>query len=219
MGHSRHTSSPPKAIAPRLRTIGQLGLCPCCPVSLKLRTFFARGYVGWSTKWQVMGPRMTDEITVRDARFNENRFIMEMTRFMVCEMERYGGRQATTDESAWNAHALRLAAELNADNFKYLIAEAADSKRIGLGGARISTPEGVLAPKKIIHISVLYVLPSFRQTGVASKLISQMLDWGRHVGGDYFDLNVAVGNPARSLYQKFGFSDAAINMTRPILAS
>jgi RNA-directed DNA polymerase len=26
------------------------------------------------------------------------------------------------------------------------------------------------------------------------------------------------GNPARSLYQRFGFSDAAINMTRPIVA-
>jgi len=46
-----------------------------------------------------------------------------------------------------------------------------------------------------------------------------MLDWGRHAGGDYFDLNVVAGNPARSLYQKFGFSDAAINMTRPIAAS
>jgi GNAT superfamily N-acetyltransferase len=108
---------------------------------------------------------------------------------------------------------------LKADKFKYLIAEAADSKRIGLGGARINTLEGVLAPKKIIHISVVYVLPSFRRTGVASKLMSQILDWGRHAGGDYFALNVVVGNPARSLYQKFGFSDAAINMTRPILAS
>jgi hypothetical protein len=46
-----------------------------------------------------------------------------------------------------------------------------------------------------------------------------MLEWGRHAGGDYFDLNVVVGNPARSLYQKFGFSDAAINMTLPIVAS
>jgi GNAT superfamily N-acetyltransferase len=162
---------------------------------------------------------MTDGITVRDARFDENRYIMEMTRLMVCEMERYGGRQATTDESAWNEHAVRIAAELKADNSKYLIAEGADGNRIGLGGAKINTLEGVLSPKKIIHISVVYVLPSFRRTGVASKIMSQMLDWGRHIGGDYFDLNVVVGNPARSLYQKFGFSDAAVNMTRPILAS
>jgi ribosomal protein S18 acetylase RimI-like enzyme len=161
---------------------------------------------------------MADGITVRDARFDENRYIMEMTRLMVCEMEQYGGRQATTDESTWSEHAVRIAAELKEDNFKYLIAEAADSKRIGLGGARINALGGVLAPKKIVHISVVYVLPNFRRTGVASKLMSQMLDWGRHTGGDYFDLNVVAGNPARSLYQKFGFSDAAINMTLPILA-
>ena len=105
------------------------------------------------------------------------------------------------------------------DDHVTLIAEAADSSRIGLGGARINTLEGVFAPKKIIHIGIVYVLPSLRRTGVASKLISRMLDWGRHAGGDYFDLNVVAGNPARSLYQKFGFSDAAINMTRPIAAS
>jgi hypothetical protein len=49
--------------------------------------------------------------------------------------------------------------------------------------------------------------------------MSQILDWWRHAGGDHFDLNVVAGNPARSLYQKFGFSDAAINMTRPLLGS
>jgi ribosomal protein S18 acetylase RimI-like enzyme len=160
---------------------------------------------------------MTDGIAVRDARSDENRYIMEMTRLMVCEMARYRGRQATADESAWNEHAVRVASELKADTCKYLIAEAADEKRVGLGGARINTLDGVFEPKKIIHISVVYVLPSFRRTGVASKLMSHMLDWGRHAGGDYFDLNVVAGNPARSLYQKFGFSDAAINMTRPII--
>src|SRR5215469_756415 len=162
---------------------------------------------------------MTDAIAVRDARLDESRYIMEMTRLMVCEMARYGGRQAAADETVWNEHEVRIAAELKADDVKYLIAEAADGNRIGLGGARINTLEGVFAPKKIIHIGIVYVLPSFRRTGVASKLMSQMLDWGRHAGGDYFDLNVVAGNPARSLYQKFGFSDAAINMTRPIAAS
>ena len=161
---------------------------------------------------------MTDEIVVRDARLDESRFIMEMTRLMVSDMERYGGRTPTTDESAWDKHAVRIAEELKGDNFKYLIADAADGKRIGLAGARINILEGVLAARRIIHISVVYVLPSFRRAGVGSKLMSQTLDWGRNVGGDYFDLNIVVGNPARSLYQKFGFSDAAINMTCPIVA-
>jgi GNAT superfamily N-acetyltransferase len=161
---------------------------------------------------------MTDEIVVRDARFDEGRYIMEMTRLMVRDMERYGGRTATADDSAWNKHAIRIADELKVDNFKYLIAEIGDGKRIGLAGAGINILEGVFAAKRIIHISIVYVLPSFRRAGVGSKLISQTLDWGRHVGGDYFDLNVVAGNPARSLYQKFGFSDAAIKMTRPIEA-
>jgi GNAT superfamily N-acetyltransferase len=161
---------------------------------------------------------MTDEIVVRDARFDESRYIMEMTRLMVCDMERYGGRTPTTDESAWDKHAVRIAEELKEGKFKYLIAEVPDGKRIGVAGARINILEGVFAARRMIHISIVYVLPSFRRAGVGSKLISQTLDWGRDVGGDYFDLNVVAGNPARSLYQKFGFSDAAINMTRPIVA-
>jgi ribosomal protein S18 acetylase RimI-like enzyme len=159
---------------------------------------------------------MTDEIVVRDARFDESRFIMEMTRLMVRDMEQYGGRTATPDESAWDEQAVRIAEELKENNFKYLIAEVGDGKRIGLSEARINILEGVFAAKRIVHVGVVYVLPSFRRAGVGSKLISQILDWGRHVGGDYFDLNVVAGNPAKSLYQKFGFSDAAINMTCPI---
>jgi ribosomal protein S18 acetylase RimI-like enzyme len=160
---------------------------------------------------------MTGEIMVRDARLDESRYIMEMTRSMIRDMERYGGRAPTTDESAWDKLAVDLAVEFKEDKSKYLIAEAADGKRIGLAGARINTLEGVFATKRIIHISVVYVLPSYRRAGVGSKLISQTLDWGRDVGGDYFDLNVVAGNPARSLYRKLGFSEAAINMTRPLV--
>lgn len=162
---------------------------------------------------------MFDGIAVRDARSDESGCIMEMTRLMVFEMQKFGGRQATADESAWSIHADRISTELKADNFKYFIAETSDNGHVGLGGARIGALEGIFAPKNIVHISVVYVLPDFRRKGVASKLMLRILDWGRQAGGDYFDLNAVVGNPARSFYEKFGFSDAAINMTRPIVAS
>jgi hypothetical protein len=59
---------------------------------------------------------MTDDIVVRDARIDESRYIMEMTRLMFRDMERYGDRRsATTDESAWDEHAVRIAEELKGD--------------------------------------------------------------------------------------------------------
>jgi ribosomal protein S18 acetylase RimI-like enzyme len=162
---------------------------------------------------------MTKEVIVRDARIDESRYIMEMTRLMFRDLEQYGDRRtATTDESAWDEHAVRIAEELKGETCKYLIAEVGDGNRIGFAVARINVLEGVYAAKRIIHVSSVYVLPSFRRAGVGSELISRTLDWGRHVGGDYFDLNVVAGNPARALYRKFGFSDAAINMTRSIAA-
>ena len=85
---------------------------------------------------------MTDEFVVRDARIDESRYIMEMTRLMIRDMERNGGRTATTDESAWDEHEVRIAEELKGENFKYLIAEVGDGKRIGLAAARINILEG-----------------------------------------------------------------------------
>jgi ribosomal protein S18 acetylase RimI-like enzyme len=159
---------------------------------------------------------MTTAIVVRDARFDESKYITEMTRQMVSDMERYGGRTPSTDASAWDKHAVRVAEELKTSNSKYLIAENSNGTRIGVGAARIDILEGIFAAKRIVHLSVVYVLPSFRRAGVGSQLISQLLKWGDNVGGDYFDLNVVVGNPAKLLYEKFGFSDVAVNMTRPM---
>jgi hypothetical protein len=45
---------------------------------------------------------MPDQIAVRDARVDENTYIMETTRLMVCEMERYGAakRRQTSQRGA-----------------------------------------------------------------------------------------------------------------------
>lgn len=156
------------------------------------------------------------ELLVRDARCQEAGFVMEMTREMIVDMERYGGRKATTDESAWDKIAIDIEEELRGEKSKFLIAETGDSDRIGLAAIGIIPLGGAFAPKKIIHLRLVYVLPSFRGIGVGSKLISAALDWGRRVGGDFCDLNVLARNPARSLYEKFGFSEVAVNMMKSL---
>jgi len=157
-----------------------------------------------------------DEIVVRDVRQDEAKHVMEMTRLMVLDMQRYGGRIAATDESVWNKIAVDISEELSGDQHKYFIAETANFNRIGISGARVVTLGGAFAPKKIVHLSVVYVLPDYRRLGVATKLISRTLEWGHILRADYFDLNVLVANPARSLYQRFGFSEVAVNMIKLI---
>jgi ribosomal protein S18 acetylase RimI-like enzyme len=156
------------------------------------------------------------ELAVRSARYEEAGFVTEMFRLLTLEMEQYGGRKATMDESSWLRVTVDIEKELREEKSNFLIAETADSNRIGLAATAIVNLAGAFASKKIIHLRFVYVQPSFRGLGVGSKLICVALERGRRVGGDYCDLNVLADNPARSLYKKFGFSEVAINMIKPL---
>ena len=156
------------------------------------------------------------EFVVRCARHEEGDFVTEVFRLLTLEMEQYGGREATMNESSWGRVTIDIRNELKSDKSKFLIAETADSNRIGLAAIAIVNLRGAFTPKTIIHLRFVYVQPSFRGVGVGSKLIFAALEWGRRVGGDYCDLNVLAENPARSLYKKFGFSEVAVNMIKAL---
>jgi ribosomal protein S18 acetylase RimI-like enzyme len=156
------------------------------------------------------------EFVVRSARYEEAGFVTEMFRLLTLEMEQYGGLKTTTDGSSWERVTVDIEKEFREEKSNFLIAETADSNRIGLASIAIVNLGGAFAPKKIIHLRFVYVQPSFRGLGVGSKLICVAVERGRRVGGDYCDLNVLADNPARSLYKKFGFSEVAINMIKPL---
>ena len=97
-----------------------------------------------------------------------------------------------------------------------MVAESADGGPIGVAGAELTTLGGAFAPKKTLHISVVYVLPRLRHGGIGGRLIAKLLDWGRAAGCELCDLNVLSGNPARSLYERCGFSVSEVKMVRSL---
>jgi GNAT superfamily N-acetyltransferase len=158
----------------------------------------------------------TDKIAVRDARHDEAQFIVQMIRHMVEDMAAYGGYAPATGHEAWEKLSGVIAAELRGQHSKYVIAETPNEDRIGVAGAELQTLGGAFAPKKTLHISVVYVLPSLRRNGVGGRLLANILDWGRAVGSEQCGLNVLSRNPARSLYDKLGFSVVEVKMVRPL---
>jgi hypothetical protein len=62
-----------------------------------------------------------------------------------------------------------IAAELNGQNSKYVIAEAANGDRIGIAGAELRTLGGAFAPKKTLHISVVYKPAAQRHWGQTTR--------------------------------------------------
>jgi GNAT superfamily N-acetyltransferase len=157
-----------------------------------------------------------DKMTVRDARPDEAALIVQMIRHMVVDMARYGGNTPATDDAAWEKIAVAIAGELKGNHVKYLVAESADGGPIGVAGAELTTLGGAFAPKKTLHISVVYVLPRLRHGGIGGRLIAKLLDWGRAAGCELCDLNALSVNPARSLYERCGFSVSEVKMVRSL---
>jgi GNAT superfamily N-acetyltransferase len=155
-------------------------------------------------------------ITVRDARDGEAGVIVEMIRDMVTDMAGYGGHAPATDDAAWEKITLTVADELKRRSAKYMIAETTDGDAVGVGGAELITLGGAFAPKKTLHISAIYVVPQLRRGGIGSVLLTRILDWGRAAGSEQCDLNVLTKNPAKSLYEKQGFSVLEVKMVRSL---
>jgi GNAT superfamily N-acetyltransferase len=155
-----------------------------------------------------------DNIALRDARDGEAGVVVQMVREMVTDMAGYGGNAPATDNAAWEKIAGTVADELRGARAKYVIAETGGRDAVGLGGAELITRGGAFAPKKTLHITAIYVIPQFRRGGIGSALLTRLLDWGRTTGSEECDLNVLSASPAKSLYERHGFSVLGLKMVR-----
>jgi GNAT superfamily N-acetyltransferase len=155
-----------------------------------------------------------DNIAFRDARDGEAPLIAQMIRNMVTDMAVYGGNAPATDNAAWEKIAAMIADQLGGTSAKYLIAETADGDAVGIAGAELITLGGAFAPKKTLHITAVYVLPPFRRGGIGGALLTRILDWGCAAGSEQCDLNVLSDSPAKSLYERHGFSVLGLKMVR-----
>jgi ribosomal protein S18 acetylase RimI-like enzyme len=155
-------------------------------------------------------------IRFRDAREDEAPLIVQLIRRMVADMAAHGGHAPTADSTAVEKLETAVADELKESDAKYVIAESVNGDVFGIAGAQLITLGGAFAPKRVLHISAVYVLPQFRRSGIGGALLARILEWGRTAGGQECDLNVLSANPAKSLYEKHGFSVAEVKMVRSL---
>jgi ribosomal protein S18 acetylase RimI-like enzyme len=158
------------------------------------------------------------EFTLRDAGPDEAGRIVPMVRRMVADMAGHGGHAAAEEDAPWDMVRAEIAKDLASPRTKFVVAQARDGEWVGVAGAELIRLGGAFAPKETLHISAVYVIPHFRRGGVAGRLLTMLLDWGRVCGAVECDLNVLANNPARALYEKHGFGVFEVKMTRPLPA-
>jgi GNAT superfamily N-acetyltransferase len=155
-------------------------------------------------------------IALRNALPEDTSTIVELIRAMMTDMASYGGYPPATDHSAWEALRRGIAEELTDASITYLLAVATTGEIAGLGGAKLITLGGAFAPRKTLHISVLYVCPHLRRQRIGDALMTKLLAWGSTSGAVECDLNVLQRSPAQALYARHGFSSFQVKMVRPL---
>lgn len=155
-----------------------------------------------------------DVATIRAAKQDEVAWVVSMIHRMVEEMASYGGHAASSAESAWEHLRDAITDQLKNEDSRYLIAESEQHERLGLVGAEVRTLTGAFAPRQVLEIMVVYVMPPMRRAGLASLLLTAVLDWARTKGCKECDLSVVARNPATSLYRKHGFTVSEFKMAK-----
>jgi ribosomal protein S18 acetylase RimI-like enzyme len=84
----------------------------------------------------------------------------------------------------------------------------------GLLMARTEELRGTYAPKRLLHVSAVWVDPAARRRGLGRRLLEEALAWGRWRGCVEARLNVLAGNPASALYRALAFEDVQTEMRR-----
>jgi ribosomal protein S18 acetylase RimI-like enzyme len=72
-----------------------------------------------------------------------------------------------------------------------------------------------LTPKQG-KISEIYIAKNFRGKSIASKFYNEALKWFKKKGCKYIQLNVYDDNPAKDIYEKWGFKPFSINLKKKL---
>jgi GNAT superfamily N-acetyltransferase len=158
------------------------------------------------------------EFGLRGAGPDDVGMIVALIRRMVADMASHGGHAAAGDAASSDDTTAAIARDLADPRSRFVVAQSSAGNWLGVAGGALAALGGLFAPKETLHISVVYVVPEFRRTGIARALLESLLAWGRAAGASECDLNVLAGNPARKLYETLGFATFQVKMVLPLRA-
>ncbi len=144
--------------------------------------------------------------SIRTGTVHDRGQILHFIRSMLDEMAVHGGREVADSRTVWSDFEARLAGDIKAGNYLFLLAEEPQGNMtVGLLAAYLTRPEPIFVQSPGLHISAVYVAPSARRQGLASEMLRRALEWGKQKGVVEAQLHVLAHNPAQNLYARFGF--------------
>ena len=161
------------------------------------------------------------DLRIRHADDRDLSTIVSLVRATLQDMEAVGGDPINQDKNFWKMYADTIVELIRKDDRLYLLAQTG-SRSIGFLEGNINNAPAVFALKTSFHLGVVYVVPKYRQRGIATALIQEALGWASEQGCREADLNVLFNNAeANKLYKKLGFKvfQYALRMNLPMTES
>ena len=144
--------------------------------------------------------------------------IVAMTRAMLIEMAMYGGDSINISGEVWEWFSDEVRRNCTrTDHFHIFSVDIFSHEITGFLSANLEIPEILFSGRSKLHISAVYIIPSKRNQGLATNLIQQALAWGYEMGVNEVKLNVLATNPARRLYEKLGFQEREIQLSKSLI--
>ncbi len=154
------------------------------------------------------------QVAIRPAAATDAPIVVQYLRDMLQELASMGGHPVSRNADQW-AHLLHeIQGGIQEPSQLHLLAETVGSvpALVGWAYARLVDREPVYEPERVLHISALFVYGPYRREGIGRALLEALLEWGRDSACVEAELNVLVGNPARTLYERLGFSASRVKM-------
>src|SRR5512139_4064834 len=158
------------------------------------------------------------QIAIRRGIAEDASLITDLIKKMVIEMANFGGHAVNTSLDVWASMESDVRVNCACQDYIYLIAEhqVHSVEVVGIAAANIESLEDIFVVKKRLHIGALYTTPNVRRHGVGRQLLHYLIKWGQQMNAKEIELNVLVANPARQLYEQFGFRPLEISMARSL---
>jgi GNAT superfamily N-acetyltransferase len=137
-------------------------------------------------------------------------------RSMLLFTEKLGWHKVNRSNKKWNETITHIKKMIGSNpNRAFFMAKVGD-RAVGFAEAVIEDLPIVLAPKKALHISAVYVEEEFRKNGIGKALVRRLVQWGKRFPVMEINLGVHVKNPAIKLYEDLGFQASRLEMVKRI---
>jgi ribosomal protein S18 acetylase RimI-like enzyme len=155
---------------------------------------------------------------IRKLSYHEIEATVGYLQAMLGDMASFGGDvfQGSDSGSTWLRDCIQSQIDSPDRLFLGVELDAAPSQLIGILEASIAHSPPLFSPKSSLHIHAIYVVPTYRRSGVARSLMETAFQWGRDQGCTEVDLHVLQNSPAKSLYENLGFEAFQIEMRRKL---